>query len=85
MSEAKTAEQFRDKLMKLLSDDENAKVSRVEEGTFLSERDEYVDLDNLSKGVQRAMSQTPVKMGTIIARSAVHAETWNKILAQLKS
>jgi hypothetical protein len=74
----------RDRILGLLSDEENAKVSTAEGKTALSQGDEYVDLENLDKGVQRAGTTMPKhQIGTLIPKSAVHAETWKKIAEQL--
>ncbi len=74
----------RDRVLSLLSDEENAKVSTAEGKSSLSQGDEYVDLEHLDKGVQRAGATMPkAEIGTLIPKSAVHAETWDKITAQL--
>ena len=74
----------RDRILSLLSDEENAKVSSAEGGASLVQGDEYVDLENLGKGVQRAASTMPkTKTGTLLPKSAVHGETWKKIVTQL--
>ena len=73
----------RDRILSLLSDEENAKVSTAEGGASLSQGDEYIDLENLDKGVQRAGATMPkAQIGTLIPKSAVHVETWKKIVAQ---
>ena len=68
--------------MNLLSDDEVTKVSTAETAARLSDGDEYVDLEQLCDGVRRAPS-TSTPMGRVLPRSAVHQDTWNKILSQL--
>ena len=78
MTDAKRAEHVtRDAILKLLSDEEIAKVSTAEEGA------EYLDLEHLDQGVQRAQSSAKVTMGDVLPRSAVRDETWSKILARL--
>jgi hypothetical protein len=73
----------RDEILKLLSDDENAKVSNAE-GKPLPAGEEYVDLEDLEAGVQKASdAMTSDEAANIVPRSAVHDETWTKILAQL--
>jgi hypothetical protein len=75
----------RDMLMKLLSDDEVAKVSTAQTAIRLADGDEYVDLEYLEKGVQRALQFARVEpMGNVLARSAVQESTWTKIVALLK-
>ena len=85
MSDAERAEHIaRDTILNLLSDEENAKVSTAEAASRLIEGEEYLDLEHLDQGVQRAKAATTkVTMGHILPRSAVRDETWSKILAQL--
>ena len=71
-----------DKILKLLTDDEVAKVSTAESAAKLSDGDEYIDLESLRSGVQRAEgAKTP--MGRVLPKSAVHASTWITITALL--
>ncbi len=74
----------RDTILKMLSDEENAKVSLAESAAGLRDGEEYVDLEDLVAGVQLAKSpMTKILNGHIVPRSAVHGETWSKIVAQL--
>ena len=70
-------------ILDLLSKDEIAKVSTAEAATGLAEGQEYVDLEHLDLGVQRAKAVTKGTMGHLLPRSAVGEDTWNKVLAQL--
>ena len=72
----------RNDIMKLLSDEEVSRVSTNETAVRLATGDEYLDLERLDRGVQKARESTTA-MGLVLARSAVHANTWNKIVAQL--
>lgn len=73
----------RDTILKMLSDEENSKVSTAE-GSGLRSGEEYVDLERLDAGVQVTdASMTKAIAGHIIPRNAVHGETWSKIVAQL--
>ena len=84
MTDAKLAEHVaRDTILKLLSDEEIAKVSTAEAASELTEGGEYLDLEHLDQGVQRAKAATKVTMGNVLPRSAVRGETWSKIIAQL--
>jgi hypothetical protein len=85
MTDAKRAEQVtRDTILNLLSDEENAKVSTAEAASRLAEGEEYLDLEHLDQGVQRAKPATAkATMGHVLPRSAVRDETWNELLAQL--
>lgn len=73
----------RDTILKLLSDEENAKVSTAEAASGLTEGQEYLDLEQLDQGVQRAKASSKMDMGHIIPRSSVRDATWTKILSQL--
>jgi hypothetical protein len=73
----------RDTIMKLLSDEEIAKVSNAETAYALTEESEYLDLGHLDKGVQRAQSGMQVSTGNALPRAAVSGESWDKIVAEL--
>jgi len=66
-----------------MSNDEIAKVSTAETAAGLKAGDEYLDLEHLENGIQRAGPAAPVNMGQAVPRSAVSNETWSRILDQL--
>jgi hypothetical protein len=72
----------RDTILKLLSDDEVAKVSTAETADRLADGDEYLDLEHLDQGVQRA-PRPATPMGRVLPKKAVHENTWKKIIKQL--
>jgi hypothetical protein len=72
----------RDSLLRLLSDDEIASVSTAETAPRLADGDEYLDLEQLSRGVQRA-PRLDTTMGQVLPRKAVREATWGAILARL--
>ena len=72
----------RDSILKLLSDDEVASVTTAETAARLPAGDEFLDLEQLGQGVQRAAGKT-TPMGRVLPKKAVHENTWNKILKQL--
>ena len=74
----------RNDLLKLLSDEEVASVCRAETKARLAAGDEYLDLTQLQHGVQKARGTT-TSLSSVLPRSAVHDETWRKILAQLSA
>jgi len=74
----------RETILKLLSDDEVAKVATAETATRLADGDEFIDLEHFERGVERA-PQTTTPMGRVLPRKAVPASTWDKIVAQLPS
>jgi len=73
----------REAIMNLLSDVEVAQVSAVESAEKLDEGDEYLDLEELARGVQRA-DGVPVAMGRILPRKALREHTWGEVLTQLE-
>ena len=72
----------RERVLTLLSDDEVASVSTAETATRLLDGEEYLDLEQLERGVQQAKIAGPV-MGRVLPRRAVHKDTWSKILTHL--
>jgi hypothetical protein len=74
----------RDSILGLLSDAEVARVSTAETASSLAKGDEYLDLTNLDRGVQRANGAATV-MGTVLPRRAVDLATWGKILSRLEA
>jgi len=72
----------RDRVLKLLSDQEVASVSTAETADRLADGDEYLDLEHLHDGVQRAGSSA-APMGRVLPKKAIHESTWDKILQQL--
>jgi hypothetical protein len=82
-ADKRTPYELREAILKLLSDDEIAKVSTEEGERRLTDGDEYVDLDKLEDGVSTADGE-PVAIGRVLARVDVQPETWSEILAKLK-
>ena len=75
MADTKRASEVaRDAILKLLSDAETARVSTAEGSSGLVEGAEYLDLEHLDQGVQRAKAATAVAMGHVLPRSAVRDE-----------
>ena len=72
----------RHNLLKLLSDEEIAKVSTAETRVTLAPGEEYVDLEQIEQGVKKAQGATP--MGRVLPRKAVHESTWQSILVELQ-
>jgi hypothetical protein len=69
----------RDAILKLLSDQETESVSTAETQAILATGDEYLDLEHLEQGVRKAAG-APVPMSRILARKAVHQDTWKNIM-----
>ncbi len=79
----RTAYVTRESVLKLLSNEEVARVSTAETAPRLPAGDEFVDLEHLDKGVQRADGIAP-PMGHVLPKKAVHPDTWSKILTHLQ-
>jgi hypothetical protein len=83
-TDKRTAYVTRDSILKLLSDDEVARVSTAETAIRLADGDEYLDLEKLDLGVRHA-SGPPTPMGRVLPRKSVQAQTWSKILTHLEA
>jgi hypothetical protein len=70
----------RDAVLKLLSDQENARVATLESAAQLADGEEYIDLAHPERGVLRAQAGEPLDMSHVLPRSALHDDTWSKIL-----
>jgi len=81
----RTEFETRDAILKLLSDDEIARVSTREAGPPLGPGEEYLDLKHLKHGVRYMTSMTHVKISDLLPRNVLSDETWSKICARLSS
>ena len=81
-SDMRTENIVRESVLKLLSDDEVASVSTAETAARLLDGEEYLDLEQLERGVQQARKAGPA-MGRVLPRRTVHKDTWSKILTVL--
>jgi hypothetical protein len=75
----------RDNILMLLSDDEVASVSHLEATAGLLDGEEYLDLDDLERGVRNDFKASATPMGRVLPRRAVQPATWTKIKEQLAS
>jgi DNA topoisomerase IA len=85
MSETKTKREVlltRASILKLLSNDEVGAVSTAEAAVSLAKGDEYLDLEQLERGIQTAQGASE-DMGGVLPKRAVHADTWTKLKAHL--
>jgi len=73
----------RNGLLKQLSDVEVTHVSTAETAAHLAEGDEYLDLEQLERGVQRACGAITPPMGRVLPKKAVPAATWQKLITLL--
>jgi hypothetical protein len=72
----------RESVLKMLSDDEVASVSTAETAARLLDGEEYLDLEQLDRGVQQG-TRSATAMGHVLPRRSVHKDTWSKILTLL--
>jgi hypothetical protein len=82
---ARTEYVTRETILKLLSDEEVARVSTAETATHLADGDEYVDLENPDQGVRKAVLGAGVPMGRVLPKKAVLEKTWREIVALLSA
>ena len=74
----------REGVMRLLSDDELAKVSNVESSARLAGGEEYLDLEQLSLGVLRANGAPEMlPMERLLPRKTIGETTWATVLGYL--
>ena len=66
-------------IFKLLSDDEATNVNTANTAARLSAGAQFLDLEHLDQGVQRARG-TIGPLGRLLARTAVRENTWHRIL-----
>jgi hypothetical protein len=79
MAIAKQTIVTRDAILNLLTEAEVAKVSTAEGLVALAEGEDYVDLERLDLGVQRAKHDVKIAMENVVPRSAVGQSNWSKI------
>jgi hypothetical protein len=73
----------REDILMLLTDDEVASVCTAETASRPLDGEEYLDLEDLRRGVRSAIGKTPA-MGRLLLRRAVQHSTWTKILKRLE-
>jgi hypothetical protein len=74
----------RTSILKLLTDDEIARISRDEGAARLEDGDEYIDLGHLERGVCRAVG-TGTPMRRVLPKKDIAEATWKEILSLLAS
>lgn len=78
---AKDANEARDEILSLLTDDEVVGV-KAERQARLGDGDEYIDLAAPLNGVRRVHGVMQRTMGQVLPQSAVSSATWAKIVAR---
>jgi len=79
-----TEDLTRARILQLLTEGEVDGASIAETKARLGRGDEYLDLEQLHQGVQRAQGAVS-GMEHVLPRKAVHEDTWRRILRQLKA
>lgn len=75
----------RDTILKLLSDDEVARVSAADGSTTLADGDEYVDLDAPHHGIRKSVGSITAPTARVLPRKAVLAKTWRRVVTLIAS
>ncbi|HYJ09602.1 MAG TPA: hypothetical protein VEX18_11350, partial [Polyangiaceae bacterium] len=85
-SKAAARAQFvtREHVLKLIADGELADLSQGSAGERIGNGDEFLDLEQLGRGVQRGQAGI-APTGQVLARKSVHEDTWRRILRQLSA
>ena len=73
----------RSEILEALSDEEVKTVSTAETGEGLRDGEAYLDLTHLEQGIRHAGKGSAVRVGRVLPKSAVHGDTWRKIVALL--
>ncbi len=71
-------------LLQLLAEDETARVAHADT-SWLNEGEEYVDLDAVHHGVQRARATSGRRRHRVLSRRALRQQTWERVVARLNS
>lgn len=71
----------RDNLLGILNDEELARVRKPEPAALLLGGDEFIDLNEIDRGVQRAGEAR--RMQDVLSRKAVHENTWRKVVTNM--
>lgn len=80
---SRTNHEARERILSLLSDVDIARASTAATTAAPLEGEEFLDLENLRRGVRVAEGATPA-MKHLLLRRSVHPNTWTKILEQLR-
>ena len=73
----------RDSILKLLSDEEVARVSTAETAAKLSPGEQYLDLEHIEHGVRVATLTRDMSTANLLPKRSVGDDTWRKILTTL--
>ena len=82
--DSKQSNLMREDIMRLLTDEEVARVSTAEAGSRLAPGTEYIDLEQVDRGVQRVGEMKPASLSSALPRASVGPQTWDRIVEMLK-
>jgi hypothetical protein len=71
----------RETILRILSDEEAASVGSETTSTQIEDGDEFIDLGEIEKGVQRSVGSHRQK--NLLLRKAIHENTWRKVTTDL--
>ncbi len=78
-----TEYRVRRQVVELLSEAEAARLEKVLSTGILQDDEEYIEVDHVSLGVQRARTGVLLGRRRLILRRALDADTWSQLLALL--
>jgi hypothetical protein len=78
-----TEYKVRRQVVELLSEEEAARLEKVLSTGILQDGEEYIEIDHVSLGVQRARAGMLLGRSRLILRRALDASTWNQLVTVL--
>ncbi len=75
----------RRQMVELLSDVDTARLQQALASAPLQDDEEYIEVDHVSLGVQRARAGTPPRRGRLHLRRALAPNTWAQLVTLLDS
>lgn len=78
-----TEYRVRRQVVELLSEAEAARLEKVLSTGILQDNEEYIEVDHVSRGVQRAGPGMLLGRSRLILRRALDADTWSQLVTLL--
>ena len=78
-----TEYRVRRQVVELLSETEAARLEKVLSTGILQDDEEYIEVDHVSLGVQRARTGMLLGRSRLILRRALDADTWSQLVTLL--
>lgn len=79
-----TEDETREQVLKLIACGELRDLSQGSANERIGNGDEFLDLEQLGRGVQRGQPGV-APTGQLLTRKSVHEDTWRRILRQLSA